>query len=29
MHVPARPGLGFSLSDEARALTVETTRVGE
>ena len=29
MHVPARPGLGFSLSDQARALTVETTTVGE
>jgi L-alanine-DL-glutamate epimerase-like enolase superfamily enzyme len=28
MHVPARPGLGFSFSDEARALTVETTTVG-
>jgi L-talarate/galactarate dehydratase len=28
MHVPARPGLGFSLSDQARALTVETTTVG-
>jgi L-talarate/galactarate dehydratase len=28
MHVPARPGLGFSLSDRARALTVETTTVG-
>ena len=28
MHVPARPGLGFSLSDQARALTVETTSVG-
>jgi len=28
MHVPARPGLGFSLSDEARALTVEKTTVG-
>jgi L-talarate/galactarate dehydratase len=27
MHVPARPGLGFSLSDQARALTVETTTV--
>jgi L-alanine-DL-glutamate epimerase-like enolase superfamily enzyme len=29
MHVPARPGLGFSLSDQARALTVETTTVGQ
>ena len=28
MHVPARPGLGFSLSDQARALTVETTTIG-
>jgi L-talarate/galactarate dehydratase len=28
MHVPARPGLGFSLSDQARTLTVETTTVG-
>jgi len=28
MHVPARPGLGFSLSDQARALTAETTTVG-
>ena len=28
MQVPARPGLGFSLSDQARALTVETTTVG-
>jgi L-talarate/galactarate dehydratase len=28
MHLPARPGLGFSLSDQARALTVETTTVG-
>ncbi len=28
MHVPARPGLGFSLSDQARALTVESTTVG-
>jgi L-alanine-DL-glutamate epimerase-like enolase superfamily enzyme len=28
MHVPGRPGLGFSLSDQARALTVETTTVG-
>jgi hypothetical protein len=28
MHVPPRPGLGFSLSDQARALTVETTTVG-
>jgi L-alanine-DL-glutamate epimerase-like enolase superfamily enzyme len=28
MHVPARPGLGFSLSDQARALTIETTTVG-
>jgi L-alanine-DL-glutamate epimerase-like enolase superfamily enzyme len=28
MHVPARPGLGFSLSDQARALTVETTSAG-
>ncbi|HEY6685326.1 MAG TPA: mandelate racemase/muconate lactonizing enzyme family protein [Propionibacteriaceae bacterium] len=28
MHVPARPGLGFSLSDQARALTVETATVG-
>jgi L-alanine-DL-glutamate epimerase-like enolase superfamily enzyme len=27
MHVPARPGLGFSLSDQARALTVDTTTV--
>ena len=29
MHVPARPGLGFSLSDQARALTVETTTIGD
>ena len=29
MHVPARPGLGFTLSDQARALTVETTTVGQ
>ena len=29
MHVPARPGLGFSLSDQARALTIETTTVGQ
>jgi len=29
MHVPARPGLGFSLSDQARELTVETTTVGQ
>jgi len=28
MYVPARPGLGFSLSDRARALTTETTTVG-
>jgi L-talarate/galactarate dehydratase len=28
MHVPARPGLGFSLSDQARALTVDTTTIG-
>jgi L-talarate/galactarate dehydratase len=28
MHVPARPGLGFSLSDRARALTIERTTVG-
>lgn len=28
MHVPARPGLGFSLSDQARALTVDTTTNG-
>jgi L-talarate/galactarate dehydratase len=28
MHVPARPGLGLSLSDQARALTAETTTVG-
>jgi L-alanine-DL-glutamate epimerase-like enolase superfamily enzyme len=28
MHVPARPGLGFSISDQARALTIETTTVG-
>jgi L-talarate/galactarate dehydratase len=28
MYVPARPGLGFSLSDRARALTIETTTVG-
>jgi L-alanine-DL-glutamate epimerase-like enolase superfamily enzyme len=28
MHLPARPGLGFSLSDHARALTAETTTVG-
>ena len=27
MHVPARPGLGFSFSDQARALTVETITV--
>ncbi|HWI00234.1 MAG TPA: mandelate racemase/muconate lactonizing enzyme family protein, partial [Propionibacteriaceae bacterium] len=29
MHVPARPGLGFSLSEQARALTAETTTVGD
>jgi L-talarate/galactarate dehydratase len=29
MHVPARPGLGFSLSDQARALTVDTTTIGD
>lgn len=29
MHVPARPGLGFSLSGQARALTDETTTVGQ
>jgi L-alanine-DL-glutamate epimerase-like enolase superfamily enzyme len=29
MHVPARPGLGFSLSDQARALTVESTTTGD
>jgi L-alanine-DL-glutamate epimerase-like enolase superfamily enzyme len=29
MHVPARPGLGFSLSDQARALTVESTTIGD
>jgi L-alanine-DL-glutamate epimerase-like enolase superfamily enzyme len=28
MHVPGRPGLGISLSDQARALTIETTTVG-
>ena len=29
MHVPARPGLGFSLSDQARALRVESTTIGD
>jgi L-alanine-DL-glutamate epimerase-like enolase superfamily enzyme len=29
MHVPARPGLGFSLSDQARALSVESTTIGD
>jgi L-alanine-DL-glutamate epimerase-like enolase superfamily enzyme len=29
MHVPARPGLGFSLSDQARTLTAETTTVAD
>ena len=29
MHVPARPGLGFSLSGQARALTDEATTVGQ
>jgi L-talarate/galactarate dehydratase len=29
MHVPARPGLGFSLSDQARALIVDTTTIGD